>query len=182
MINLLPRTNQREIGAAHSNTLLLRYLVLLIGALGFLLLALGITYISLSTSGRQADNARQQNEQAALGYSQTQTAATALRTELSAAKALFDSEIRYSKVLLRFSSLLPPGTSIQSLSVNSSSFSQPTTLSVNVAGEQQARQLQDSFSNSPYITNSSMQRINTNTHGPGYIVELSFTFDRSIAQ
>ena len=181
MINLLPQEQQKEIRAARSNTLLLRYLILLVGALAFLLGALGITYVSLTTAARQADEVREQNEQAAIGYSDTQAAANALRSELSTAKSLFENEIHYSKVLLRLSALLPEGTSLQSFSVDTATFSQPVTLPVHVASEQQARQLYANFTQSPYITNASMTRVSTSS-GAGYIVELNFTFNRSIAQ
>lgn len=182
MINLLPREQQREIRAARTNTLLLRYLILLIGAVLFLLGALGVTYVSLAASARQADHIREQNERAAIGYQETQIAATALRSELSNAKSLFESEIRYSKVLLRLSALLPEGTSIESFTIDNTSFSQPITLSVHVSGEQQARQLEQNFQSSPYTTKVSMTGISVNSDGKGYTVGLAFTFDRSIAQ
>ena len=182
MINLLPREQQREIRAARTNTLLLRYLILLIGAMLFLLGALGVTYFSLASSARQADSVREQNERAAAGYQETQIAATALRSELSSVKSLFESEIRYSKVLLRLSALLPVGTSIESFSIDNTSFSQPVTLSVYVNGEQQARQLEQNFQNSPYTTGVSMTGISVNSDGQGYTVGLVFTFDRSITQ
>lgn len=182
MINLLPQGQQKEIRAARTNTLLLRYLILLIGALAFLVVALGITYFSLNASARQADAVKAKNEQAAVGYSETQIAANTLRSDLSTAKSLFDNEIRYSKVLLRLSSLLPEGTSIQDFSVDKTTFSQPMTLPVYVGSEQQARQLQTNFTASPYLTGVSMGRVSTNGDGSGYIIEMNFTFNRSIAE
>ena len=182
MINLLPRDQQREIRAARTNTLLLRYLILLISAVVFLLGALGVTYFSLTASARQADSIREQNERAAVEYQETQIAATALRSELSSAKSLFESEIRYSKVLLRLSALLPEGSSIDSFSVDNTTFSQPISLSVRVSGEQQARELEQNFQNSPFTTNVSMNNISVNPDDTGYTVGLTFVFNRSIAQ
>lgn len=182
MINLLPDEQQKDIRAARTNTLLLRYLILLVGAMIFLLGAFGVTYLSLTSSARQADEVRAENEQAATGYQETQADATQLRNNLSSAKSLFDNELRYSKMLLRLSALLPKGSSLDSFSVNTDSFSQPTTLSVSVIGEQQARQLEENFKNSPYITGATMTGISVNTERQGYTVTLSFTFNRSIAQ
>lgn len=184
MINLLPQDQQREIRAARSNTLLLRYLILLVGALFFLVGALIVTYISLSSTAQQADAAKVKNEQAAVGFSETQRAATTLRSQLSAAKTLFDNEIRYSKVLLRLSALLPEGAAIKSFTIDDLSFAQPVTLNVLVKGENEARKLQDNFNSSPYVTNVSMGRVSTDT-GQGsypYTIELLFTFNRSITQ
>lgn len=182
MISLLPREQQKEINAASANTLLLRYLILLIGATVFLFGALGVTYFSLTSSARQADATREQNERAAVGYQETQTAANTLRSELSSAKTLFDKEIRYSKVLLHLSSLLPEGTSISEFSLNNESFSQPVTLSVRISGKEQAQSLEQNFKASPYITNASLGNIKVNNDGSGYIADLTFTFTRSAAQ
>ena len=109
MINLLPDEQQKDIRAARTNTLLLRYLILLVGAMIFLLGAFGVTYLSLTSSARQADEVRAENEQAATGYQETHAAATQLRNNLFSAKSLFENELRYSKMLLRLSALLPEG-------------------------------------------------------------------------
>lgn len=182
MINLLPREQQKEINAASANTLLLRYLILLIGATVFLLGALGVTYFSLASSARQADTTKEQNERTAVGYQETQTAANTLRSELSSAKSLFDEEIRYSKVLLHLSSLLPEGTSISEFSLDNESFSQPVTLSVRISGKEQAQLLEQNFKASPYVTNASLGNIQVGSSGSGYIADLVFTFTRSAAQ
>lgn len=182
MINLLPQEQQKEISAASANTLLLRYLILLICAMIFLLGALGVTYFSLDASARQADATKEQNERAAVGYQETQTAANTLRSELSSAKTLFDKEIRYSKILLHLSSLLPEGTSISEFSLDSETFSQPVTLSVRIGGKEQAQLLEKNFKGSPYVTNASLGNIKVSDDGSEYIADLVFTFTRSAAQ
>ncbi len=153
MINLLPREQQKEIRAAHTNTLLLRYLILLVGALLFLFFAMVVTYFSLNTTARQADDTKAQNERAATGYRETQAVATVLRSELSVAKSLFENEIRYSKVFVRLSALLPEGTALDSLEIDETAFTAPVKLAVNNKGEQEARRLQESFSASTYLSN-----------------------------
>ena len=182
MINLLPREQQKEINAANTNTLLLRYLILLVGATVFLLGALGVTYLSLASSARQADATKEQNERTAIGYQETQVAATTLRSELSSAKSLFDKEIRYSKILLHLSSLLPEGTSISEFSLDNESFSQPVMLSIRISGKEQAQLLEQNFKTSPYVNNASLGNIKVNNDGSGYIADLTFTFTRSAAQ
>ena len=184
MINLLPQTEQKEIRAGLGNTLLVRYVLLMICALAFLLVALAITYFSLNQVAKQADETKQANELKAVGFIETQAAATSLRNDLSSAQTLFDNEIRYSKVLTRLTGLLPTGTAISEFSIDDTSFSQPITLSVKVKNQTAAEQLQANFTSSPYITNASLGTISTNQEQGSYpyTAELLFTFNRSIGQ
>ena len=50
MINLLPPEEKRQLRAARTNTLLLRYNLSLVGAVVFLGLAIGVTYVYLSNT------------------------------------------------------------------------------------------------------------------------------------
>jgi hypothetical protein len=185
MINLLPQENQKEIRAAYVNTLLIRYLILLVCALIFLVGAIGFSYFYLGQAGARADETKIANEQKAAGFTDTQGVATTLRSQLSAARSLFDGEIRYSKALINFSLLFPEGTSINGITFNESSFGQSTTLPVQVRGEAEARALQASFESSPFVSGVSMGSVSTNAGAASiypYTVELIFTLNRSIAQ
>ncbi len=184
MINLLPPATRRELRAGRSNSLLLRYTILLAMALVFLAIAIGITYVYLSSLGAQADATRQDNEQRAAGYAQAQTDATQLRGELSTAKTILDKNISYSLMLTRFSSILPPGTAVGGITLSEASFSQPTSMQVLIRGEQEALALSTSLTSSPYLTGAVMGRVSTNPSNSSYpySVEVTFTFNRSIGQ
>lgn len=181
MINLLPHEQQREIRAARSNTLLLRYTILLICALVFLGGSIGVTQISLKQAAERADATKLENEKKATDYVETQAAVTKLQSDLSSAKSLFENEVRYSKVLTRLSNLFPEGTAIESLQLDSGSFSQPMTLSVQVRDQAAAEALQTSFTGSEYVSGASLGRISTNNSGRyPYTVELLFTLNKVI--
>lgn len=183
MINLLPPKLQKEIRAARSNTLLLRYVILLIGSLVFLLVALLATYMSLSTTASQADATKEENERKAIGFTETQAAASQLRSNLAAAKTLFESETRYSLALVRLSNLLPDGSALDSLQLSPSSFTESMALTVRIRDQQTAEALQSNFTSSPYVSNVSLGRITTtNSATFPYSAEISFTLNRSIGQ
>lgn len=184
MINLLPPEQKKEIRAARVNHVLIRYIALLVGALVFLGGSLGVTYIFLDTSARNAEAVKAENEARTTGYAQTQAQAAALRNDLSQAKQLFDEELRYSQALLRISQHLPAGTALESLELTPETFSQATSLSVLITGESAAKALRDSFSGSQYFTNVSLGRLTINNDNATYpyTVELNLTMDRSIAQ
>lgn len=183
MINLLPPVQQKEIRAAYANVLLLRYALLLVGAIVFLMVAFGITYLSLAQTSQRADETKQQNEQQASGYAQTQAVATKLRSDLSSAKSLFDNEVLYSKVLVRFSGLLPSGSSVESLQLSDDIFTEPATINVFIQNKAAAEALERNFAASPYIVSSSLTGVNTSQGAAyPYTANLQFTFDRSIGQ
>ncbi len=183
MINLLPQVQQKEIRAARSNTLLLRYTILLVCALAFLGGSIGITYISLTQAAEQADVTKRENEAKVIDYQATQNAAAKLQSDLASAKSLFESEVRYSKALTRLSNLFPEGTAIDALQLDANSFSQQMTLNVQVRDQAAAEALQASFTSSPYVSGGTLGKISTNNSGRyPYTVELLFTLSRTIAQ
>lgn len=183
MINLLPRQQQKEIRAARSNTLLLRYTILLICALLFLTGAIGVTYFSLTQAAKHAEALKQENETKAADYAQTQAEVSQLQSELSSAKSLFENEVRYSKALTRLSNIFPDGTAIDALELNASSFSEQMTLNVQVRDQEAAEKLLQSFSSSQYISGANLGKISTSASGRyPYTVELIFTLNKAIAK
>ncbi len=184
MINLLPPQAKKEIRAARSNTLLIRYAVLLCIAGVFLVGALAFAQFYMMNQGAIADELKRDNEQQASGFAPAQAAATSLRNDLRKAKQLLDNDIRYSQFLLRVSALLPNGTALDQLELSPDSITQPVTLKVLLRNEEAARQLLTSFASSPYITSSTIKGFTTNAPGATYpyAAELTVTFDRSIAQ
>lgn len=184
MINLLPPVHQKEIRAGFTNALLLRYTLLLAGALLFLFAAFGLTYLSLSQSISQSEETKIENEREAAGYSQTQAAAAELRNNLTSAQSLFDSEVLFSKVIVRFSNLLPEGTAVDSFEVNNDNFTEVRTVSVQVKNRAAAEALSRNFEQSSYIDSSSLKEVTTNNESTSYpyTAILEFSFSRSIAQ
>lgn len=184
MINLLPKSKQKEVRAAYGNTLLLRYVILSTAALLFLAVALFITYVVLTREINHAEVKRQENEQRAAGYVETRKAAIQLRSDLVSAKTLFDNEVRYSKLLTRFSQLLPNGAAISELELNQQSLKQPVNIDIKINSREAVETLEKNFNNSPYIKSISLGSINTNNESSRfpYTVNVEFSFDGSITQ
>ncbi len=184
MINLLSTTQQKEMKAARSNTVFLRYIFILSGAVLFIIGALGVTYVFLDTSARQAEQIRADNEANTAGYQQTAAAASGLRSQISDAKTLFDAEIQYSKALTRLAELLPSGTALTSIELKPETFNASTTLSILVTGESAADRLREAFASSPYITSAQPGNLTINNDNSTYpyTVEFTVTIDRSIIE
>lgn len=159
MINLLPPEDKRQIRAARSNTLLLRYNILTLGALVFLLVAAGIVYFYLVNVRATAERTIEDNQARVAGYQKVRTEADTFRANLSTAKQILDKEVAYSNVVLEISKLLPRGVILRELRLDSQTFGTPTTLSAQARSYESAIALKDAFSSSPLFSDVHFQSI-----------------------
>lgn len=153
MINLLPPDNKRQLRAARTNTLLLRYNFLLLGALVFILIALGVVYFYLNTSRAVAEQTIKDNDAKVANYASVKQQADNFRTSLSTAKQILDQNVAYTKVILKIAHLLPPGVVMDKLSLDSKTFGTPTTISANAKDYDAALALKDSLQSSSLFSN-----------------------------
>lgn len=172
MINLLPPETKRELRAARSNTLLVRYNLFLVGALVFMMIAIGIVYVYLSNTKAGAEQVIAENKAKVADYVTVETQAKEFRTNLQTAKQILDQEVNYSKVVLEFASLMPAGTILETLTLDSATFGTPITLNAKAKNYESALALKDSFQKSALFTNVHFQSISGGTD-PGYAVSVS---------
>jgi hypothetical protein len=184
MINLLPQKEKKLLGAARTNTLLIRYNIILLCGAAFLIIALVIVYVFLSSMQASAEQTIADNQRREQSYGEVKARAQQLQSEINGAKTIFDNEILYSKALVRYANLFPKGTAIDNIKLDNSSFSQPTTLSVKVTGEQATKNLIKSMENSPYVQNFQRTGISLNSGGGKYpyTVDVSFTLSKEIGK
>lgn len=184
MINLLPPKAKKEIKAARSNRLMLRYVLLMVGAVVFLVGALFVTHWFLDGASEHARETQAENEQRAAGYTEVQAEAEQFRSQLSQTRSLLDEELRYSLALVRISNLLPSGTALEQLELTPTSFSEPTTFNVLITGESAAYQLRSSFNESEYLSDVSLGelRVNQEDSTYPYTLDITATISREIAQ
>ena len=172
MINLLSNETKNNLRAAHSNATLLKYL--LVTGLGVIFLALVSfgTYLVMTDIKTSAENSLTTNQEQSSSYSDAQTQANTLKASLAKAKNILDSEVQYSKLLTSIAALMPTGTIIDSLSLNSKIFESPITLSVYADSTETALKLKEKFQSSPLFSGVSFQSItnSSNMKVSGYSV------------
>src|SRR5262245_15442644 len=110
MINLLPPQHKQDIRAARANSLLIRYNFLLLGALAFLMLAIGIVYVYLTSAKASDEKTIKDNQSNVAGFASVEEQAQIFRNNLSVAKLILDKEVNYTKVILSIAKVLPAGT------------------------------------------------------------------------
>ena len=159
MINLLPAEEKRQLHAARTNTLLIRYNILLVVIVAFSVLAVAVTYVYLSNTEQNAKATLQGNEARVSQYASVQTEATQFRQNLAVAKQILDNEVSYSSVILQIAQVIPSGVVLQSLDLDSHTFGSETTLTAEARDYNSALALKDACSKSPLFSDVHFQSI-----------------------
>jgi hypothetical protein len=178
MINLLPEKDKKEIRAARSNLLLLRYNILLLIVTVFLGLAIGFTYYTLMSMQSLAEATIEDNTRKEGDYTQVKSEAAAFRSQLSEAKTVLGSQISYSKVILSISHLIPPGAVLTGLKLDGTIVSAPLVLDVKVRGEDEAATVRNNFRKSPFFSGVTTGKITRGDPAYPYIIELTVTVQK----
>lgn len=165
MINLLPPSAKKEFIAGRVNTLLVRYLWI-IGIL-FVLLAFicGLTYMMLETIKTNKQQQIQDNTSKVKDYATIRQQAAAFQSNLSVAKSIMDRQTYYSGALLKISKYLVPGTILQSISLDRTTYGTPMTLQILAADTGTAVRLKDSLQSSSLFSDVHFQTVDLSTGG-----------------
>lgn len=182
MINLLPYDQKRVLTAARTNTVLLRYNIILLLAAGFLVLAAGVVYVFLIAMQNSANTTIADNQRREASYQTVKQEASAFQAKLSDAKTIFDSELSYSTALVRFADLFPSGTAISEINLNEQSFSAPMEIVVRL-NKDAADSLVSSLTTSKYVSGFTKKSVAYNEEGKyRYSWTISFSLKKEIAK
>lgn len=186
MINLLPDNLKKELGAARTNVLLIRYMGVIFLAFAFLAFIIFGSYYLLGQTKSSYQELVDANDTKAEVYSATKAEVNKLSADLAETKSILDQEIQYSNVLVNIGQQMPSGTIIDSLQLDRSSFAdKPVTIKVYAKTTGDAVALRDRFQSSPHFSNVNFQTISeSGSTVPGYPVSVTMTLllNRTIAQ
>jgi hypothetical protein len=180
MINLLPPEEKRQLRAAQSNVLLLRYNEALVFAVAFLVIALGVVYVFLNNTSTVAQKTITDNKAKVVDYAPIQAQASQFRANLATAKQILDGEVTYSKVILEIAKLMPSGTVLQNLGLDSSTFGTSTQLIALAKDYPTALSLKDSFQKSTLFSDVHFDSITSTTGGTDNTYPMVVTLDVTI--
>ncbi len=160
-MNLLPHEEKRQLSAARTNTLLLRYNIFLIGVVLFLGVGMGVTFVYLNNTKTTAETQINENKAKVTSYAAVESQAQEFRSNLTTAKQILDREVAYTKVILEISNALPAGIVLENLNLDSQTFGTETVLVAHAKDYSRALALKDTFSKSSLFTNVHFQSITT---------------------
>ncbi len=177
MINLLATNKKNEIRAARNNVLLMRYIWMLILAIVFILSVLYVSYNVLAQTKANNDILIESNDTKAGVYSTTKAQVDSLSSSLSETKTILDQEILYSKVLVKLGQQMPPGTIIDTLTLNQAAFAgTPVSVKVYAKTSNDVVTLRSQFQSSPLFSSVNFQSVVENGGGiEGYPVSIDMT-------
>ncbi len=184
MINLMPTEDKRQIHAARTNVVLLRYIIIVVLTFLFMLAALGFSYSILTGVKSAAQRVSQNNVSEVSANTQANIQVKQLQSSLSSAKTVLSNDIDYPKVLTRIGAATPPGVILSTLTLNSTTFGAPTTVQFLVKTNSAGTALQSKLQASPYFAGVTLQSLQSNSGNPAYPFTASFTLtiNRSILQ
>jgi len=179
MINLLPPLQQKELRAARSNTLLLRYNLILAGIVAIIVLAVFGVSFYLNSSKTSAEKTTQDNNTRVADFNSVKEQADDFRNNLRIGKEILGNEINYTDYILALAALMPSGTVLQSLNLDQATFGTETTLNARAKTYQNALELKNSLEKSALFKNVHFQSI-TDSEDPQYPVgvTLAVTFQK----
>jgi hypothetical protein len=163
MINLLAPNDRRQLSAARTNTLLLRYNVLL-GLVILVLIAemIGI-YFVLGIDKARNEAVIQENESKTQAYNSTKLAATQFKSDLTTAKYILGNQVPYTKLITSIAAILPADATIDTLALNPTTFGTPTQMTIHTKSYQSAIDVKQYFQASPIFSDVSFQSVAQNT-------------------
>jgi len=182
MINLLPQEEKKQIKAARMNVVLLRYNLLLLAGIIFLVAGTVLSSFYLVGVKQAAEKSILDNTTREGSYAEIKTQADQFRAELSNSKSILDGQTSYAKAALTIAKLLPEGTALTELKLNEQSFSTPLVFNVNIADETAALALINNFKNSPLFSNVTKGKISIGSGSYPYIMELTVTMSKEAAK
>jgi len=181
MINLLPDEEKRQLRAAHTNAVVIWYIILSFAGIVFLGGVLGVSYHTLSTQKTNEEAVTIQNKtKASNAYGQTQAQATQLASSLSEARTVLSNNVSYSKLLVDIAGDMPAGTILSELNVTSATIANPVALQFEATNNTVAQSLVTSLrADSSLFRTVTLSTMDSSGTVAGYpvAVQLQVTFN-----
>ncbi|MEO6109660.1 MAG: PilN domain-containing protein [Candidatus Saccharimonadales bacterium] len=182
----MPDEDKKQLRAARTNVLLVRYIVVVFFAALFLFFILAGSIFLLNQTKESSQKLIDANGTKASAFNQTKTQVDGLSSQLTETKGILNQEVLYSKVLTNFARQMPTGTILDKITLDSSSFSgTPLTLKILAKTTDDAVSLQNNFQSSPFFQNVSFQTVTDGTGAAiGYPVSatITLTLTKAITQ
>lgn len=171
MINLLPENTKKQLRAARTNTILVRYIITIIIAAVFLGLAIITSYYIMADSKKNVETLSQTSSTS----NQTGTKSNSTIV-IPNAKNILANEISYSTILTNIINALPTGVILEApISINKNNISTPIILKAKAKSSDMETLLKTNFQNNPTFLNYSLQSNTQNPTDTTYPIIITFS-------
>ena len=174
MINLMPPEERRQLAAARTNTLLLRYTVLMGVFICLVIVELLVMYFVINLGKAQNETMISDNQTKTQHYMPIQQKATSFSTDLATAKYILAKQAPYTELITSLAGALPNGAVLNTLELDPASFGTPTTLTVMTTSYEKAIDVKTALQNTkiqnktPLFTSVSFQSVSQQQGNTSY--------------
>ena len=188
MINLMPSNDRRQLTAARTNTLLLRYVILMGVFAALLVMELVAVYFIVSIGRANNEQTIRENETKTAQYNDVKQQATLFRSNLATAKYILDKQVPYTALMLALANNLPEGAIMDKLSIDPSTFDTSTTLGIKTISYDRSVQVKNALQNTkvkniPIFSSVSFQSVSLDdkdTSGYPYIAVYNVVYSKKV--
>ena len=189
MINLLPPDSAKQLRAARHNATLLRFVIANGIVLGLIVVVYIITFGLMKATEISSVASSTENQQRIASLQETEKTAKEYTENLKLAKSIFDSELSHTTALRKIASALPAGTVLTSLTLDSATAGQPTTLVVLAKNQAAALAVKQNLEEAAIAKDITIANITTETASTTegtpaneypVSISLNLTYDQSI--
>lgn len=182
MINLLPKDSQQELKAAHANSILIKALIWVGAATGFLLLISAVTYLLLTNEQSNQKKIAESNASLLAPFNTALADLNKVNSDASIIKGMLSQQMSYSDVILELSALLPKNVILESLSLKSHG-SEANILKVRAKTVSDISTMKAAFDKSKLFSNYTEMITNEKADNSPYPVsiDVSLTINRGVS-
>lgn len=181
MINLSPYDLKKQIKAARANSLLVKYLIILMLASLFIGIICATFYVILEDSRPAPITATPATKTAVPqtadlnGYNQARIQATKINNDLQNAKNILSEQISYSAILTEIANILPSGTIIDKLDLSTNTLNN-LSLKIYSKSSSASSEIKQNIEKSSILSNFNLKSVKTETTNPaGYSTTIEIT-------
>jgi len=181
MINLLPNETKKQLRAARTNTILIKYIITVLIAAAFLGLAFFVSYYIMNDSKITAENAITNVTASDTSYSPITTESNNFISNLSSAKSILGQQISYSTIIEKLLNALPAGVVLESpFSISNDTIKSPITFKAYAKASNNETTLKTNLQATSVFSGYSLQSIGNNPDTSSnypYLITFSITID-----
>lgn len=168
MINLLSPDDRKQLAASRTNTLLARYLIATAILMVFIILEMTVVHFFFVSSKNQSNEAIAANEQSMSEYNNVQKQAAEFRSNLATAKDILGKQVSFTAILKELSSSMPPGTVMDTVSLDPAQMTSPTTITIRTKDTAAAIRFKEVFHESTVFSDVSFASLTSGEDDGGY--------------
>ena len=187
IVNLLPYKSKLQNNAAKANVILVKFTAILGLAAIFLAFASFATWMFLNNMEMDAIANTKTNTTSSKTYDSYKAQAQALVASINTGKNILDRQTSYSDIIMGLASYMPAGVVIESLSLDSTTFGTPMSLTLRAKSINNITRFKDAITNQGSVifsgyTLQSSTTVQNDTSGYNTRASISLTINKGIQQ